>query len=353
MTPPRRPVALTGISPATSARKSIAGASKAAAPPIPTTSPKLTKTATTPPNGSASKPSVTPPNGRANKSTPNPSASHSPAGRPQRSRNGSNVSSLGPLPAVPWSSNGALGRLGAKLFADSPPKFNRAPNGEDVDYIPPPPDSRRTSTFDMSVAETRWEGPGNDDMDLEMLTEVMDGGEVDEDVSQYNTFLDHALMFPQFQAALDQLTRAHTSRLTDLKRLLEQTATASAAQLHALQAELRLLRATLEQERVAARESELRRDRERLSLATRGAEDDGADWDVARALRGDGRGNFNDADVRKAVRGLKMADRMRLCAFRLADYSLYTHSSLQNRNYSRLCVRVFHSRVAYLCRFRA
>lgn len=147
-------------------------------------------------------------------------------------------------------------------------------------------------------------------------------------------FLDHALtFFPQFQAALDQLTRAHTDRLTDLKRLLEQTQTASAAQLHALQAELRLLRATLEQERTAARESELRRDRERLSQVTR-AEDDSADWDVARALRGDGRGNFNDADVRKAVRGLRMADRMRLCAFRLADRSLYAHSLLQNRNYS-------------------
>ncbi|KAF8532363.1 WD40-repeat-containing domain protein [Gautieria morchelliformis] len=135
-------------------------------------------------------------------------------------------------------------------------------------------------------------------MDLEMLTEVMDGGEVDE----------------EFQAALDQLTRAHTNRLTDLKRLLEQTQTASAAQLHALQAELRLLRATVEQERAAARESELRRDRERLTIATRRADDDSADWDVARALRGDGRGNFNDAEVRKAVRGLRMGDRMRLIA---------------------------------------
>lgn len=35
----------------------------------------------------------------------------------------------------------------------------------------------------MSTAETRWEGQGNDEMDLEMLTEIVDGGEVDEDVS--------------------------------------------------------------------------------------------------------------------------------------------------------------------------
>ena len=128
--------------------------------------------------------------------------------------------------------------------------------------------------------------------------------------------------------------------MTDLKRLLEQTQTASAAQLHALQAELRLLRVTVEQERAAARESELLRDRERLSIATRHPDDDSADWDVARALRGDGRGNFNDTDVRKAVRGLRMGDRMRLCAFRLASRSLYAHSLLQYRHHSRLCVRI-------------
>jgi pyrimidine and pyridine-specific 5'-nucleotidase len=90
----------------------------------------------------------------------------------------------------------------------------------------------------------------------------------------------------------------------------------------------------VEQERAAARESELRRDRESLTIATRRPDDDTADWDVARALRGDGRGNFNDADVRKAVRGLRMGDRMRLCAFRLARRSLYAHSPLQHRYYS-------------------
>ena len=187
LTPPRRPTALTGISPAASTKMPMATASKTA-PSIPSTSPKPPKTLTPPPNGSI-KPSATPPNGRANKSTQNVSAIESPAGRPQRSRRGSNVSSLGPLPAVPWSSNGALGRLSAKLFADSPPKFTRAANEQDVDYIPPPPDSRRTSAFDISTTETHWEGQGNDEMDLEMLTEVMDGGEVDEDVSQYTQSL--------------------------------------------------------------------------------------------------------------------------------------------------------------------
>ena len=35
----------------------------------------------------------------------------------------------------------------------------------------------------------------NDEMDLEMLTEVMDGGEVDEDVSCYGQSLDIHLLF--------------------------------------------------------------------------------------------------------------------------------------------------------------
>jgi len=39
---------------------------------------------------------------------------------------------------------------------------------------------------------------------------------------------------------------------------------------------------------------------------------DDVDFDLARALRGDGRGTFNETEVRKALRSLKMADRMRL-----------------------------------------
>ncbi|KAF8508740.1 hypothetical protein JB92DRAFT_2832234 [Gautieria morchelliformis] len=54
------------------------------------------------------------------------------------------------------------------------------------------------------------------------------------------------------------------------------------------QAELRLLRATVEQERAATSESELRRDWERLTVTTRRPHDS-ASWSVARALRGDGR----------------------------------------------------------------
>lgn len=112
---------------------------------------------------------------------------------------------------------------------------------------------------------------------------------------------------------MDQITRAHTTKITELKRLLEQTQSASAAQLHALQAELRLLRSTLDEERAVARKAELKRDKERLSRAvlSSGAGSgfqDGGEWDLARVLKG----SFDELGVRKAVRGLSMADRMRV-----------------------------------------
>jgi pyrimidine and pyridine-specific 5'-nucleotidase len=199
MTPPRKPAVFTGVSPAPSAKKPAPATSKAASS-IPNTSPKPPKTATPPGGGLA----ATTSNGKSKKSSPNHSAT---AGRAQGSRNGSNVSSLGPLPAVPWSSNGALGRLNAKLFPDSSPTFVRL-NDHDGDYIPPPPDSRRTSTFDMSPAETPWDA--NDDMDLEMLTEVMDGGEIDEEVS-FPSSLSLALQTPFHSSKLPSTSsHAHT-----------------------------------------------------------------------------------------------------------------------------------------------
>ena len=139
----------------------------------------------------------------------------------------------------------------------------------------------------------------------------------------------YALTFPQFQAALDRLTHIHTSQLTDLKWLLEQMQTALAAQLHALQATLRLLCTTLEQECKAACESALGRDHECLSIATQHADYDSSDWDATHTLCGDSRGNFNDTDVHKAIHGLRMGDRMHLCMFRLASHSLYAHCLLQ------------------------
>lgn len=106
----------------------------------------------------------------------------------------------------------------------------------------------------------------------------------------------------------------HTRKLTQYKRLLEQAQSASAAQLHALQAELRLLRAALEDERYAAHKNELERDAMRMKAMAHQTSVHlvNGDADLAVALRGDGKGNFNETEVRKAVRSLKLHDRMRL-----------------------------------------
>lgn len=59
------------------------------------------------------------------------------------------------------------------------------------------------------------------------------------------------------QAALQQVGIIHTRKITGYKRILEQSQTSAASQLYALQAELRLLRQQLEQERTASRRLEL------------------------------------------------------------------------------------------------
>lgn len=116
------------------------------------------------------------------------------------------------------------------------------------------------------------------------------------------------------QQALDEVKSVHARKITDYKRLLEQSQASSASQLHALQAELRLLRLALENERAAVRESEMERDHMRMTaFASRTArkENDGT-IDLAAALRGDGNGVFNETEVKKAIRSLKLRDRMRL-----------------------------------------
>lgn len=128
------------------------------------------------------------------------------------------------------------------------------------------------------------------------------------------------------QGALQAVLGVHTRKVLHLKRLLERAQASTAAQLHALQAEVRLLR---DRERESAQVGVLdnlegadddrycvcggRRRREYWS-GYRGNEDDGVgvEVDLATALRGDGSGGFNEIEVRRAVRGLGRDDRMRL-----------------------------------------
>ncbi|KAF8465124.1 hypothetical protein JB92DRAFT_2838742 [Gautieria morchelliformis] len=63
-----------------------------------------------------------------------------------------------------------MGCLSPKPFTESTPTFTCA-NEHDIDI----PDNCHTSTFAVSTAETAWNAHGNEDMHLEMLTEVVDG----------------------------------------------------------------------------------------------------------------------------------------------------------------------------------
>lgn len=98
--------------------------------------------------------------------------------------------------------------------------------------------------------------------------------------------------------------------MTQYKRLLEQAHGSSAAQLHALQAELRVLRGTLEEERAASHALAMEHDQMQMQGAS--AFSPRENVDLASALRGDGYGNFDEVEVRKAVKALKMPDRVRL-----------------------------------------
>ncbi|KAI0674245.1 hypothetical protein C8Q78DRAFT_1184312 [Trametes maxima] len=151
--------------------------------------------------------------------------------------------------------------------------------------------------------EPFWEG---DDMTLEMVTDINDG-EVDEDM----------------QGALDGVHGLHMRKLLHYKRLLERAQASSAAQLHALQAEVRMLR---ERERQQENGGTLMdpdsdgycvcggKKPKGYWSGYRGSEDDGigGEVDLATVLKGDGGGGFNEIEVRRVVRGLSRDDRMRL-----------------------------------------
>lgn len=175
---------------------------------------------------------------------------------------------------------------------------------------------------DFAGSMSIWDG---DDMTLDMITEAGDEN-VDEEVSMVNDASAQHRCKPvfQFQGGLKTLLSIHTKKLLHYKRLLERAQAATAAQLHALQAEVRVLR---ERERQ-------REDSGGVSLVTDG--DDfcvcggrkGADYwsgyrdsgdnhdgegpDLTKALKREANGEFNEAEVRKVIRGLSRDERMRL-----------------------------------------
>ncbi|KZT03667.1 uncharacterized protein LAESUDRAFT_659262 [Laetiporus sulphureus 93-53] len=153
-----------------------------------------------------------------------------------------------------------------------------------------------------------WDG---DDMTLDMVTDVNDG-DVDEDMEN----------------AVQGVLTLHTRKLLHYKRLLERAQASTAAQLHALQAEVALLREReRERERLEGNAGQMNmaggsgayctcggKNRKDYWSGYRGHEDDGVggEVDLATVLKGDTGGNFNEFEVRRVVRALGRDDRMRL-----------------------------------------
>ncbi|KAI0300556.1 hypothetical protein B0F90DRAFT_1723944 [Multifurca ochricompacta] len=171
----------------------------------------------------------------------------------------------------------------------SPPDFNQI-NGDE------------NFAGSMSI----WDG---DDMSIDMLTEPND-----EDVDE------------EFQSSLDALLSVHTKKLLHYKRLLERTQATTAAQLHALQAEVRVFRER-ERQREENGTASLVLDDDDLCVCGgrkradywsgyRGNDHDynGEAPDMMTALKRDASGEFSEADVRRAIRGLSRDERMRLIA---------------------------------------
>jgi len=124
--------------------------------------------------------------------------------------------------------------------------------------------------------------------------------------------------------SLNDVLNLHTRKILHYKRLLERAQASTAAQLHALQAEVRVLR---ERERkydqdgtgvIMAMEGDRYcvcggKKRKGYWSGYRGDDDDDdVDVDLMKALKGDGEGGFSETEVRKAMRSLNREERMRL-----------------------------------------
>lgn len=128
----------------------------------------------------------------------------------------------------------------------------------------------------------------------------------------------------QILAAQGQVMSIHMRKILHYKRLLERAQASTAAQLHALQAEVRLLKEKERQHENSGHSSTTlpngddfcvcggRKHGSGYWSGYRETKTDDSPGDLPGALQGDGSGGFNKTEVRKAIRGLSREDRMRL-----------------------------------------
>jgi pyrimidine and pyridine-specific 5'-nucleotidase len=196
--------------------------------------------------------------------------------------------------------------------------------------IPPPdigfwdPEGGSDTTPDMDM-----------DMSLDMFTEAAEG-DVDEEVRSISLlFSSNTRYLSQMSTALSKISALHSRKVLHLKRLLERAQASAAAQLHALQAEVRVLRSTSAQASLHfhhhATYVQGGEGGERCVCGGRRrrgywsgyrdedeGEEDGSEREegefgvrLVRALKGKGN-DFSEKEVRRALRGLGREGRMRL-----------------------------------------
>ncbi|KAH9006452.1 hypothetical protein EDB86DRAFT_2874152 [Lactarius hatsudake] len=163
-----------------------------------------------------------------------------------------------------------------------------------VSTPPSQPDfPRLNGDDDFAGSMSIWDG---DDMTMDMVTEAND-----QDVDE------------EFQSGLEALLSLHGKKLLHYKRLLERSQAATAAQLHALQAEVRVLR---ERERQREESGTVSLITESDDLCVCGGRKKGGYWSGYRGEDEEGMqmANLTESEVRKAIRGLSRDERMRLIA---------------------------------------
>lgn len=132
--------------------------------------------------------------------------------------------------------------------------------------------------------------------------------------------------------ALSSVMTMHTNKILHYKRLLERAQASAAAQLHALQAEVRVLRSSSPPTQKLALtlgddDSRCVCGGKRRKSYWSGYRDDNDDDEyggpnsLVKAIKGDGKGSFSESEVRKALRGLETEERMRLWVLFLPHYS--------------------------------
>jgi hypothetical protein len=138
------------------------------------------------------------------------------------------------------------------------------------------------------MPSAEWDG----EEDLEFITEVEEASMIDEDL----------------EGLLQEVKSYHGGQITHYKRLLEQSQSSSSLQLHALQAEVKLLRSQLESEKENTRQLHLAN----ASAHPRRMIGDGSSipesWTLSDLLTV----NFDEIEVKKAIKALKRKERLRL-----------------------------------------